>query len=123
MIKIGDKNFYPTWIKIGFFGKKGAGRKPPKISQKLNQLSFGSNFQGKLNPMNDQSWQQKFLPHLYQNPIFGQKGGGETPKISQKLNQIGFGSNFQSKLKPINDQSWLQKILPHLNQNPIFGKK
>ena len=37
-----------------FWQKRGV--KPPKISQKLNQLGFGSNFQGKLKPINDQNW-------------------------------------------------------------------
>ena len=48
------KNVTPPKPKPDFLAKKGV--KLPKISQKLNQLGFGSNFQGKLKPINDQSW-------------------------------------------------------------------
>ena len=89
----------PPKSKYDFLAKKGGGWKPPKISQKLNQFRFGSNFQGRLNPMNDQSWQQKFSNYLYQMRFLDKKGGGgKPPKIIQKVNKLGFGSNFQGKL-------------------------
>ena len=48
------KIFTPPKLKPDFWAKKGV--KPPKISQKLYQLGFGSNFQVKLKPINDQNW-------------------------------------------------------------------
>ena len=59
MIEVDDKNVYSTRAKIRFFWQKeggGGGWKHPQFSQKLNQLRFGSNFQSKLKPINDQSW-------------------------------------------------------------------
>ena len=78
------KIFTPPKPKSDFLVKGGV--KPPKINQKLNQLRFGSNFQGKIKPINDQSWLQKFLAHLSQNPNFGKKCGGgvETPQNQPK---------------------------------------
>ena len=98
------KNFTPFKSKSNFLEKGGG--KTPKISQKLNQRRFGSNFQGKLKPINDQSWGQKMLHPPKPKPDFMHKKGSKTPKISPKLNQLVFCSNFQGELKPINDQSW-----------------
>ena len=46
--------FNPPKPKTIFLAKKEG--KPPQISPKLNQIRFGSNFQDKLKPTNDQSW-------------------------------------------------------------------
>ena len=54
MIKVGDKNFTLPKLKTYFLAKKGGG-KTPQTNTKLNQLRFGSNFQGKLKPISDQS--------------------------------------------------------------------
>ena len=82
MTKADDKKFYPPKPKTDFWAKRGV--KPPKINQKLNQVRFGSNFQGELKPINDQSWWKTFLPQLSQNWIFWQKGGGGNPPKSAK---------------------------------------
>ena len=101
MIKVGDKNFYPTWAKIRFFGKKvgGGGWKPLKISQKLNQLRFGSNFQDKLKSINDQSLWQTFLPHHNQNPFLAKKGGGEKLQNQPKTQPTQIWLKFSGQAK------------------------
>ena len=72
MIKIGDQIFTPPKLKSDFLAKSGV--KSTKISQKLNQLRFSTNFQIKLKPINDESWWQKFFvvrPNKWSmSPIF-----------------------------------------------------
>ena len=68
-----------TSAKKKFLTKKGG--KDPKIRKKLNQLRFGSNFQGKLKPINDQNFTQPM-----EKSNFLQKVGLKTLKISKKLN-------------------------------------
>ena len=48
------KNFNPPKPNPDFLAKKGG--KTSKNQPKPNQLGFSSNFQGKLKPINDQSW-------------------------------------------------------------------
>ena len=98
--------------KIRILAKKGG--KKPKICQKLNQLGIGSNSQGKLKPINNQSWWKKITPPKPKSDLLAKEvegGGGNKPKISQKPNQLGFSSNFQGKLKPINDKKLGEKIV------------
>ena len=113
--------------KTDFLAKK-RGVNSPKISQKLNQLGFGSNFQGKLKPINEQSWWQNSLPHLYQNPIFWHKkrGGVKLPKSAKNstnsdLAQIFRVSWNQSMIRVGNKKVFLP-FLPYLRQNLIFCK-
>ena len=117
MVKVGDKIFYPIYTKIRFFGKKGVGGKTPKISQKLNQLGFGSNFQGKLKPTNDQSWWQKFLPHLNQNLILWQKRGWvETPQNKPKSQQTRIWLKFSGWPQASKDCDLRWKSYPNPSQ-------
>ena len=70
------KIFTPPETKIIFLVKKGGGGgNPPKSAKNATNSDLAQNFQGKLKPINGQSWRQQNLPYLSQKPIFGKMGG------------------------------------------------
>ena len=85
MVKIGEQKNYPTSAKTEFLEKQGDEAPLKKISKKLNQLRFGSNFKGKPKPINDQSWWKNVKPSEPKSNFLLKSGGGvETPQNQPK---------------------------------------
>ena len=92
---------------------------PPKIKQKINQLGFGSNFQGNPRPMKECDWGWKILPlPPHPNLNFRENGGITTPNQS-KFNHLRFASNFQGTFSSINNCDWSWKYRPPPPQSKL----
>ena len=123
------KIFIPPQPKSKFLANKGI--KTAKISHKHNQLGFGSNCQGKLEPIIYQSWWQKIFPTLAKIRFLVKKGVNP-PKPAQNSTHLDLAVIFsvsknQYMIKVSDKKIILSKqepnFLTHLSQNPIFFKK
>ena len=85
------KNFAPYQPKLDFWQRR---EETTPVRQKLNQLEFGSNFQGNLRPIKDCDWREKSAPPLKPKLLVRQKKGGHS-KLGNNSTNSDLGPTFR----------------------------